>query len=61
MENFFIYPASLLAERLARLPLLKIAILGNIFYSLYAFFYLPENNILLVGLLLLPLIVFISP
>jgi MHS family proline/betaine transporter-like MFS transporter len=35
-------------------------ILRNIIYSLFAFFYLPENNILLVGLLLLPLIVFIS-
>jgi MHS family proline/betaine transporter-like MFS transporter len=52
--------ASHLAERYGRLPLLTIAILGNIIYSLFAFFYLPENNILLVGLLLLPLIVFIS-
>jgi MHS family proline/betaine transporter-like MFS transporter len=52
--TLFLVPiASLLAVRYKKITLI-------IFYSLFAFSYLPENNILLAGLLLLPLIVFIS-
>jgi MHS family proline/betaine transporter-like MFS transporter len=52
--------ASLLANRYGRFNLLKIAALGNIVYAVFAFAYLPENNIVLVGLMLLPLIMLIS-
>lgn len=51
---------SLLGNRFGQIPLLKFAAIGNIAYSVFAFSILPENNIIMVGIILLPLILFIS-
>jgi MHS family proline/betaine transporter-like MFS transporter len=59
--TLFLVPfASILAERYKKLTLLSIAVCGNILYSVFAFLYLPEHNIVLAGIVLFPLILFIS-
>lgn len=59
--TLFLVPlAGIVANRYGRIKILKLAALGNVFYSGAAFFYLPENHIFLVALILLPLIIFCS-
>lgn len=52
--------ASILSRYFSSYFLLRIAVFGNIVYALFAFLYLPENNLLLAGLLITPLIIFVS-
>ncbi|MDR3477811.1 MAG: MFS transporter [Gammaproteobacteria bacterium] len=52
--------ASLLANQFGQIRMLQIATLGMMSYALFAFLHLPENNIVMVGIILLPLIVFVS-
>ena len=52
--------ASTAALHVGRIKILKIAVLGNLLYAIAAFAWLPENNLILAGLVLTPLILFVS-
>jgi MHS family proline/betaine transporter-like MFS transporter len=56
----FVPIASVLASRFGQIRMLQIATLGMLSYSMMAFMYLPQNNIILVGVALLPLMIFVS-
>ena len=60
LSLFFVPIASLVSNRFGTLRLLKIAACGNIFCAILIFSLLPAQHIILVGMLLLPLMIFVS-